>query len=125
MVYCIRCLIIFIELLSSHFVLCGAGFTKAIQEVHLDSNIQLLDCPGIVFDDSESDAHHVLLKNCVNVDNLEDPAPAVAALLQRYDHGGCVKEREREGVVVVLDILWMKQKSSNTNILNICYNPNG
>ncbi len=95
MVYCIRCLIIFIELLSSHFVLCGAGFTKAIQEVHLDSNIQLLDCPGIVFDDSESDAHHVLLKNCVNVDNLEDPAPAVAALLQRYDHGGCVKERER------------------------------
>ncbi len=64
-----------------------AGFTKAIQEVHLDSNIRLLDCPGIVFSDSESDEHHVLLKNCVNIDSLGDPAPAVAEIMRRYDQG--------------------------------------
>ncbi len=64
-----------------------AGFTKSIQEIHLDRNIRLLDSPGIVFDDSESDENHVLLKNCVNIDTLEDPAPAVAAILRRYDQG--------------------------------------
>lgn len=31
----------------------AAGFTKQMQEVQLDKHIRLLDCPGIVFDDSD------------------------------------------------------------------------
>ncbi len=91
-----------------------AGFTKAIQEVHLDSNIQLLDCPGIVFDDSESDEHHVLLKNCVNIDNLEDPAYAVAAILRRYDQG----ERERGMVLRSVVVMFRPSKLYTPSCLN-------
>mmetsp|Transcript_38828 Transcript_38828/g.49566 ORF Transcript_38828/g.49566 Transcript_38828/m.49566 type:complete len:603 (+) Transcript_38828:102-1910(+) len=57
------------------------GFTRSMQEINLDKNIRLLDCPGIVFDDSDSKS--VLLKNCVDPDALEDPFPAVEALLER------------------------------------------
>jgi nuclear GTP-binding protein len=57
------------------------GFTKVMQEVQLDKLVKLLDCPGVVFDDSDGAA--VLLKNCVDVESMPDPAPAVEAVLQR------------------------------------------
>jgi hypothetical protein len=44
-------------------------------------HIKLLDSPGIVFDDADTEA--VLLRNCVNVDALADPIPAVQAMLRR------------------------------------------
>ncbi len=59
------------------------GFTKSMQEVQLDRHIKLLDSPGIVFDDA--DVEGVLLRNCVNVDSLPDPATAVNAMLKRCD----------------------------------------
>lgn len=62
------------------------GFTTCTQEVVLDKNVRLLDAPGVVFDDSDSD-HHCLLRNCVDVDTVEDPLPTVEALLSR-----CTKE---------------------------------
>ena len=47
---------------------CGVGatpgFTKSAQLVHLDKNIKLLDCPGIVFAKDASEAD-VLLRNCI------------------------------------------------------------
>lgn len=43
--------------------------------------VKLLDCPGIVFDDSDAGA--TLLRNCVNAEAMEDPTPAVAAVLKR------------------------------------------
>ena len=46
-------------------------------------HIKLLDSPGIVFDDQ--DAEGVLLRNCVSVDTLPDPAAAVQAMLKRCD----------------------------------------
>jgi ribosome biogenesis GTPase A len=52
-----------------------------MQEVQLDKLVKLLDCPGVVFDDSDGSA--VLLKNCVDVESMPDPAPAVEAVLQR------------------------------------------
>ncbi len=46
-------------------------------------HIKLLDSPGIVFDDDDVDG--VLLRNCVSVDTLPDPAAAVQAMLKRCD----------------------------------------
>lgn len=57
------------------------GFTTSMQEVVLDRNVRLLDSPGVVFDDRSA-----MLGNCVDADSIEDPIPAVAALLQRCNH---------------------------------------
>ncbi|CAI5728187.1 unnamed protein product [Hyaloperonospora brassicae] len=58
-----------------------AGHTKVMQEVHIDSKIKLLDCPGIVFDHTDSSA--LLLRNCINAESMEDPVGAVQVLLTR------------------------------------------
>ena len=52
-----------------------------MQEVVLDKTVRLLDSPGVVFDDRSA-----LLGNCVDPDLLEDPLPAIEAILQRCDH---------------------------------------
>ncbi|GKY94099.1 hypothetical protein MPSEU_000376300 [Mayamaea pseudoterrestris] len=57
------------------------GFTTTMQEVILDRNVRLLDSPGVVFDDDSA-----LLGNCVDAESIEDPLPAVEALLQRCNH---------------------------------------
>jgi nuclear GTP-binding protein len=49
------------------------GFTKVMQEIILDKNIKLLDCPGIVFANNGSDAE-ILLRNAVKVEQLDDPS---------------------------------------------------
>ncbi|KAI8580256.1 hypothetical protein K450DRAFT_237603 [Umbelopsis ramanniana AG] len=69
---------------------CGVGstpgFTKVAQQITLDKNIKLLDCPGIVFaaqgHNGESDAE-VLLRNCVKVELLEDPITPVEVIVSR------------------------------------------
>ncbi|XP_026880541.2 guanine nucleotide-binding protein-like 3-like protein [Electrophorus electricus] len=58
------------------------GVTKCLQEVHLDKHIKLLDCPGIVMATSTSDAA-MILRNCIKIDQLVDPVPAVEAILKR------------------------------------------
>jgi nuclear GTP-binding protein len=58
-----------------------AGFTKAMTEVVLDKNIRLLDSPGIVFDDSDSNA--TALRNCVAPEELKDPEGAIGEMLKR------------------------------------------
>ncbi|KAF9975465.1 Guanine nucleotide-binding protein-like 3 [Actinomortierella ambigua] len=73
---------------------CGVGstpgFTKVAQEIHLDKNIKLLDCPGIVFSKGENGetAAELLLRNCVKVELLEDPVTPVELIVQR-----CKKEQ--------------------------------
>jgi len=53
------------------------GLTKSAQEIHLDKNIKLLDCPGIVFTrDQWGDRYaEILLRNCIKVELLDDPIP--------------------------------------------------
>ncbi|KDO28461.1 hypothetical protein SPRG_20167 [Saprolegnia parasitica CBS 223.65] len=63
-----------------------AGHTKVIQEIHLDNKIKLIDCPGIVFD--TSDSQRLILRNCVNAEAFSDPIPAVEIIL-----GRCSKEQ--------------------------------
>lgn len=61
------------------------GFTTAMQEVLLDRNVRLLDSPGVVFDDRSA-----LLGNCINADSMDDPIPAVEALLKRCNPASLV-----------------------------------
>lgn len=42
------------------------------QEIKLDSNITLLDSPGIIFSSGSVDAD-VILRNAIKVDQIEDP----------------------------------------------------
>lgn len=56
------------------------GFTTSTQEVVLDRDVRLMDCPGVVFDDEAA-----WLGNCLNVDALADPVPAVQKLLERCE----------------------------------------
>ena len=68
---------------------CGVGstpgFTKVAQEINLDKNIKLLDCPGIVFSKGENGetSAELLLRNCVKVELLEDPLSPVELIVGR------------------------------------------
>lgn len=60
------------------------GFTTCSQEVILDKNIRLMDCPGVVFDDAQDEGEGaVLLRNCVDVDTITDPIPVMQELIKR------------------------------------------
>jgi nuclear GTP-binding protein len=68
------------------------GHTRSLQEVSLDSKVSLIDCPGIIFDDEApadsaeegADAGAgLLLRNCIRVEDIEDPETAVDAILKR------------------------------------------
>ncbi|KAI9489739.1 P-loop containing nucleoside triphosphate hydrolase protein [Zychaea mexicana] len=69
---------------------CGVGstpgFTKVAQQITLDKNIKLLDCPGIVFatqgQDGKSDAE-IVLRNCIKVELLEDPVTPVEVIVSK------------------------------------------
>ncbi|KAJ7328619.1 Guanine nucleotide-binding protein-like 3 [Desmophyllum pertusum] len=70
------------------------GVTKSMQEVHLDKHVKLLDSPGIVMDSGNSDSA-VILRNCVKVESIDDPVPAVEAILRR-----CNKQQVMEKYLV-------------------------
>jgi nuclear GTP-binding protein len=70
------------------------GFTRCMQEVSLDAKVTLLDCPGIIFDDPREGEEGeegaggdggagLLLRNCIAVDQIEDPEAAVDGILRR------------------------------------------
>lgn len=58
------------------------GVTTARQEIHLDSTVSLIDCPGIVFNhQAEGENASLMLRNCLKVEQLADPiTPALEAL---------------------------------------------
>eukprot|EP00899_Mesostigma_viride_P011753 jgi/Mesvir1/20579/Mv14820-RA.1 len=59
------------------------GVTKSLQEVTLDKHVRLLDCPGVVFAAEGDDPASVALRNCVNVDKMEDPVAPVHEIVRR------------------------------------------
>ena len=61
------------------------GYTKVAQEVILDKNIRLMDSPGIVFADGDSAA--TALRNCVNVEEMEDVMTQLQSILERCPQG--------------------------------------
>uniref|UniRef100_A0A1I8HXH0 CP-type G domain-containing protein n=1 Tax=Macrostomum lignano TaxID=282301 RepID=A0A1I8HXH0_9PLAT len=63
------------------------GLTRVSQEVALDKKVRLLDCPGVVLA-SGAPAAQLILRNCVRVETIEDPLPAVQVIVDR-----CAKEK--------------------------------
>ncbi|XP_047328878.1 guanine nucleotide-binding protein-like NSN1 [Impatiens glandulifera] len=58
------------------------GLTKSMQEVHLDKNIWLLDCPGVVMLRAAASEASVALRNCKKIEKLEDPIGPVNEILK-------------------------------------------
>lgn len=58
------------------------GITKSSQEIHLDKNIKLLDCPGIVFTSATSEAE-AALRNAVALNMLSDFIKPVELIMER------------------------------------------
>ncbi|KAG2245777.1 hypothetical protein Bca4012_091282 [Brassica carinata] len=73
------------SLKRAHVVNVGAtpGLTRSLQEVHLDKNVKLLDCPGVVLlkTSSANDAS-IALRNCKKIEKLEDPVSPVKEILK-------------------------------------------
>lgn len=61
------------------------GVTTARQEIHLDSTVSLLDCPGIVFATGEAQDASLMLRNCLKVEQLVDPVTPALLALSRVD----------------------------------------
>lgn len=74
------------SLKRSRAVCAGAapGVTRNAQEVHLDKNIRLIDCPGIVFSNKQEDA--LVLRNCIKIESLYDPIAPVETIIKRVGH---------------------------------------
>lgn len=58
-----------------HVVNVGAtpGLTRSMQEVQLDKNVKLLDCPGVVMLKSGENDASIALKNYKRIEKLDDP----------------------------------------------------
>ncbi|CDP03856.1 unnamed protein product [Coffea canephora] len=72
------------SLKRSHVVNVGAtpGLTRSMQEVQLDKNVKLLDCPGVVMLKSAgSDDASIALRNCKRIEKLDDPVLPVKEIL--------------------------------------------
>lgn len=59
------------------------GHTKVQQEIVLDKNIKLIDCPGVVF--SKNDPNSLMLKNVVRVEDINDPISIVDNILKKVE----------------------------------------
>ncbi|XP_027363054.1 guanine nucleotide-binding protein-like NSN1 [Abrus precatorius] len=67
-----------------HVVNVGAtpGLTRSMQEVQLDKNVKLLDCPGVVMLKSQENDASIALKNCKRIEKLDDPVSPVKEILK-------------------------------------------
>ncbi|KAF8094634.1 hypothetical protein N665_0358s0016 [Sinapis alba] len=72
------------SLKRTHVVNVGAtpGLTRSLQEVHLDKNVKLLDCPGVVMLKSSANDASIALRNCKRIEKLEDPVSPVKEILK-------------------------------------------
>ncbi|KAL8489861.1 hypothetical protein ACS0TY_025663 [Phlomoides rotata] len=72
------------SLKRSNVVNVGAtpGLTRSMQEVHLDKNVKLLDCPGVVMLRSAADDASIALRNCKRIEKLNDPIVPVKEILK-------------------------------------------
>lgn len=61
------------------------GVTTSTQEIHLDKNIKLLDCPGIVFANpaNKNELNELFLRNCVRIEQLEDPVAPINLIISK------------------------------------------
>lgn len=71
------------SLKRSHVANVGAtpGLTRSLQEVQLDKNVKLMDCPGVVMLKAGQNDATVALRNCKRIEKLEDPIAPVKEIL--------------------------------------------
>ena len=63
------------------------GFTKGIQEVILDNNLRLLDCPGVVMTNDENN----ILHNVIRTEDIKEPLEVVAKILKKMTQESFLK----------------------------------
>lgn len=61
------------------------GITRSMQEVEIDSNIKIIDSPGIIFQrpKNESPDEFFALKNAQHINTVQDPFPLASDILKR------------------------------------------
>jgi nuclear GTP-binding protein len=57
------------------------GYTKGLQEIILDNNIRLLDCPGIVMSNNENN----ILYNIIRTEDIKEPIEIVSKILKKIE----------------------------------------
>ncbi|CAN1234968.1 Guanine nucleotide-binding protein-like NSN1 [Linum perenne] len=72
------------SLKRSHVANVGAtpGLTRSLQEIQLDKNVKLVDCPGVVMLKSQENDPSTALKNCKRIEKLDDPVSPVKEILK-------------------------------------------
>jgi nuclear GTP-binding protein len=73
------------------------GFTKGIQEVVLDGDIKLIDCPGVVFSKNEENN---LLQNVIRIEDIKEPINAVISILKKVSVDYLVQTYELDVAVL-------------------------
>ena len=70
------------------------GLTTHAQTVTLDKKVKLMDCPGIVFAKAKNaqEEADVMLRNCLRVEQMSDPALPIAAILRRVSAAQLTKQ---------------------------------
>lgn len=56
------------------------GYTKGMQEIILDKDIRLLDCPGVVLTNNPNTS---ILHNVIRTEDIKDPVEVVGLILQK------------------------------------------
>lgn len=75
------------------------GLTRSMQEVQLDKNVKLLDCPGVVMLKSKENDASITLRNCKRIEKLEDPiGPGIEPL--------CWKIRSQFVMLIIIIIIF-------------------
>ena len=57
------------------------GYTKGLQEIILDNNLRLLDCPGIVMSNNENN----ILYNIIRTEDIKEPIEVVSKILKKIE----------------------------------------
>lgn len=81
-----------------------AGETKVWQYISLMKGINLIDCPGVVHPQNESDTE-IVLKNVVRIENIQEPESHIPELLRRVDEKFVKKHYNLEGWTNHIDFL--------------------
>jgi len=81
-----------------------AGETKVWQYITLMKGINLIDCPGVVHPQNESDTE-IVLKNVVRIENIQDPESHIPELLRRVEDKFIKKHYSVESWIGHIDFL--------------------
>lgn len=86
------------------------GITKSTQQVSIDKMIKLVDCPGIVFAEtngnmSPTELAKVALRNCVKIELLDDVVTPVQVILEQVKSSDLIKLYSINAFVDVNDFL--------------------